>query len=73
MTGKMFKGILNFQREEPIKNLHNDDIMKSFVGIFPPNHMNEFMDFKSIISEKTSKCPFLIASTDSLDKDGIYW
>ena len=47
--------------------------MKNFVGVFPASHMNQFIDFKSMIFEKAGKYPFLIANTDSSDKDGTYW
>ena len=35
--------------------------------------MNKFINFKSMISEKTGKSPFLIANTDSSNKDGTNW
>ena len=69
----MPKGISNFQIEDAIKNLQDDAIMKNFVGVFPANHMKKFINFKSMISEKTGKYPFLIANTDSSDKDGTNW
>ena len=47
--------------------------MKNFVGVFPANHINKFINFKSKIPEKTDKYPFLIANTDSLYKDGTHW
>lgn len=46
--------------------------MKMFVGVFPANRMNKFINFKVMISEKTGKYPFLIANTDSLDKNGTH-
>ena len=66
----MPKGISNFQIEDVIKNLEDDDIMKNFVGVFPANHMN---NFKSMISEKTGKYSFLIVNTDRSGKDGTHW
>ena len=73
ITGKMSKEILNFQIEDAIKNLEDDDIMKNLIGVFPANHMNKFIDFKSLISEKNGKYYFLIANTDNADKDGNHW
>ena len=61
----MPKGIWNFQIEQEIKNIAEDDMMKNFVGVFLPNHINKFINFKSMISEKTGKYSFLIANTDS--------
>ena len=69
----MSKEIWNFQIEDAIKNLEDDDIMKNFIGVFPANHMNKFIDFKSLISEKNGKYYFLIANTDNADKDGNHW
>lgn len=36
--------------------------MKNFVGVFPANHMNKFIGFKSMITENTGKYPFLTES-----------
>ena len=47
--------------------------MRNFVGVFPANHINKFINFKSKIPEKTDKYPFLTANTGSLDKDGKHW
>ena len=66
----MSKGISNFQIELA---LNDNDITKKFVVVFPANHMNKFIDFKSMKSENTSKYPFLIANTESLDKNGTHW
>ena len=33
-------------------------MMKNFVGVFPANHMNKFIDVKSMISEKTGNIFF---------------
>ena len=44
--------------------------MKNFIGVFPVNPMNKFINFKSMVSEKTGKYPFLIANTDNSDNDG---
>ena len=46
--------------------------MKNFLGVFPANHMNKFINFKSMISEKSGEYPFLIVNTDSSDKDGTH-
>ena len=50
----MSKEISNFQIEQTIKNLIDDDIMKNFVGVFPAIHTNKLIDSKSMISGKTS-------------------
>ena len=63
----MSKGISNLQIEKAI------DIDENFVGVFPANHMNRFIDYKTMISEKKAKYPFIIANTDSSDKNGTHW
>ena len=45
----MSKGISNLQIEKA------KDIDENFVGVFPANHMNRFIDYKTIVSEKKSK------------------
>ena len=52
MVNKMSKGISNFQIEEALRNINNPAINDNFVGAFPANHMNKFIDYKSMISEK---------------------
>ena len=45
----------------------------NFVGAFPVNHTNRFIDYKAMVSEKKGKYPFMIANKDSSDKDGTHW
>ena len=49
---KMSVGITNFQIEEAFKNTEDEDIENNFVGVFPSNHMNKFIDHKLMISKK---------------------
>ena len=67
----MSEGISNFLTEEALRNLNNPDMNDNFVGAFPANHMNKFIDYESMISEK--KNPFLKANTNSSDKKGTHW
>ena len=48
----MTEGIRNFQTEEAFKNIGDEDIDNNFVGIFPSNYINKFIDHASMISEK---------------------
>lgn len=48
----MTKGILSIQIAKPFKEQSDQDIEKNFVGIFLANHMNRFIDYKTMISEK---------------------
>ena len=44
----------------------------NFVGVFPSNYMNRFIDHASMISNK-GKYPFIIANTDNNEKPGVHW
>ena len=53
--------------------MDDPDINNNFVGAFPANLMNKFIDHKLMISEKKGKYPFLIANTDASSKKGTHW
>ena len=38
------KGISNFQIEDAIANIGDDDLINNFVGVFSSNYMNKFTD-----------------------------
>ena len=65
-------GISNFQIENTIENIGDDDLKNNFVGVFLPNYMNRFIDHASMISSK-GKYPFIIANTDNSEKPGLQW
>ena len=65
-------GISNVQIETAIKSIGDDDLKDNFVGVFPSNYMNKFIDHASMISDK-GKYPFITASTDSSEKPGFHW
>ena len=65
-------GISNFQIEETFKKISDEDLLKSFVGVFPSNKMNKFIDHAAMISE-SRKFPFLVTNTDADDKPGAHW
>ena len=65
-------GISNFQIENVIENIGDDDLKNNFVGVFPSNYTNKFIDHASMISSKV-KHPFIIANTDSSKKPGVHW
>ena len=43
----------------------------NFVGVFPLNYMNKFIDHATMVSKK--KYQFIIASTDSSNMGGTHW
>ena len=69
----MSKGISNIETEKTFKELNDQDIDGNFVGVFSANHVNRFIAYKMMISEKKGKYPFIIANTDSSDQDSTHW
>ena len=53
----MSKGISNIQIEKPFREPNDQDIDENFVGVFPANHMNRFINYKTMISEKKESIP----------------
>ena len=68
----MSKGISNFQEEKVLIGIGDPDIENNFVGVFPANHMNRFIDYKTMISKKKGRYPFITANTDSSDKNDTH-
>ena len=66
-------GISNFQIEEAIAKIDDKDLLENFVGVFPSNYMNKFINHAAMIEDKKGKFPFIIANTDRGDKKGTHW
>ena len=66
-------GISNFQIEDTIKKIGDENLLENFVGVFPSNYMNKFMNHATMIEDKKGKHPFIIANPDSSDKYGVHW
>ena len=66
-------GISNFQIENAVKQISDEDLLNNFVGVFPSNYMNKFINHAAMIEDKKGKYPFIIANTDASDKTGTYW
>ena len=69
----MIDGISNFQIEEAFKNINDEDIDDNFVGVFPSNGMNKFIDHAPMISQIEGKYPFVTTHTDSFSKSRTHW
>ena len=55
----MSKGVINFQIENALKNMDDEDVNEIFFSVFPTNHMNKFINHAATISEKKKrKMPF---------------
>ena len=65
--------ISNFQIGNAITNIGDDDLISNFVGVFPLNHMNKFINHEAMVSAKEGKYPFVIANTDDSSKGGTHW
>ena len=65
-------GISNFQIEEAFKKIDDQDLLDNFVGVFPSNYMNKFINHVAMI-EDSGKFPFIIANTDSSKKSAMHW
>ena len=68
----MTDGISNFQIEEALKSIGDEDINNNFVGVFHSNYMDKFINHKLMTFEKKGKYPFLIANIDNSSKDGTH-
>ena len=67
------RGISNFQIENAIANIGDDDLTNNLVGVFPSNYMNKFIDHAAMMKEKGEKYLFIIANTDASSKQGTHW
>ena len=65
-------GISNFQIEDAFKKIGDEDLLEYFVGVFPSNDINKFINHAAMISDKR-KYPFIIANTDASNKPGVHW
>ena len=55
-----------------ISNFQTTDLSDNFVGVFPSNYMNKFINHTAMI-EDSGKYPFIIGNTDSADQPGEHW
>ena len=66
-------GISNFQIEDAIKKIGDEDLSESFVGVFPSIYMNKFINYAAMIEGKKGKYPFIIANTDKDSERVTHW
>ena len=65
-------GISNFQIEEAFKKIDDEDLLNNFVGVFPSNYMNKFINHAAMI-EDSGKFPLIIANIDASNKPDVHW
>ena len=51
----MSRGISNIQIEKAFRDLNDEDIDDNFAGVFPGNHINRFINCKTMMLEKKGK------------------
>ena len=65
-------GISNIQIEKAFRDLDDPDLLDNFVGVFPSDYLNKFVNHAAMITD-SGKCPFIIANTDDSEKDRTHW
>ena len=65
-------GISNIQIEQAFQKIGDPVISSNFIGVFPSNYMNKFINHTAMI-ENSGKFPFIIANTDDSSKSGMHW
>ena len=73
----MSKRISNFQIENAIENIEDNDLRDNFVGVFPLNYLNKFINHAAMISDKKDKIPSLLLTLTAVKQEvhtgGVYW
>ena len=54
--------------EETIKKIGDEDLLDNFVGVFPSNYINKFINHAAMIEDKKVKYPFTIGNTNLSEK-----
>lgn len=61
--------ISNLKIEKLIKKSDNEHLKRNFLGVYPSNHINKFVEFHKLM-EKKAQYPYLILNTDRSYKPG---
>ena len=64
--------ISNLKIEKLIKKSDNEHLKRNFLGVYPSNHINKFVEFHKLMVKK-AQYPYLILNTDRSYKPGTYW
>ena len=64
----MSKRINNFQIENAIENIEDNDLRDNFVGVFPLNYLNKFINHAAMISDKKDKTPSLLLTLTAVKR-----
>ena len=66
------EGTSNGQTEKAFRGLGDPDLLDNFVGVFPSDYLNKFVNHAAMINN-SDKYPFIIANTDDSQKAGTHW
>ena len=66
------EGISNGQIEKAFRDLEDPDLLDNFVGVFPTDYLNKFVNHVAMINN-SGKYPFIIANIDDSQKDATHW
>ena len=69
----MDKGISNLQIEKFFHNEQNEDLRKSYLGIYSMDSITRYINFYEIIKKRCAKYPFAIFKTDRHNQPGTHW
>ena len=59
--------ISNGQIEKAFRDLRDPDLLDNFVGVFPSDYLDKFVNHAAMISN-SGEYPFIIANTDDSQK-----
>ena len=65
-------GISNIQIEKAFRDLDDPDLLDNFVGVFPSDYLNKFVNHAAMIND-SGKRSFIISNTDDSKKDRTHW
>ena len=66
-------GITNIEIQKFFKNEMNDDLKRTFMGVYSSDSITKYINFYNMIKEKTVVYPFAIFNTDRKNKPGKHW
>ena len=69
----MDKGISNLQIEKFFHNEQNEDLRKSYMGIYSMDSITRYINFYEIIKKRNAKYPLAIFKTDRHNQPGTHW
>ena len=69
----MDKGISNIKIEKFFNDEQNEDLKKSYMGVYSMDSITRYVKFYEIIRKRNAKYPFAIFNTDRHNEPGTHW